>query len=81
MTVLPEGARIAPSAARALQKALDCLSAGLLASAWNWTERARVELDSLTEGAGDGTQNEGQSIGERDGNAPIGPGAAMPDHD
>lgn len=52
--VLPKGASVCPEAARCLERALDCLGRGLVASAWSWTERARVELDRLTDAPGDG---------------------------
>jgi len=48
--VLPEGVQLAPDAARALERALDCLRSGLVVSAWSWTEKARKELDRLTDG-------------------------------
>jgi len=54
--VLPVGVKVAPDAARALQKALDALELGLVVSAWRWTERARAELDRLTDGV------EGQDV-------------------
>ena len=50
--VLPVGVQVAPAAARALEKALGALDAGLLVAAWSWTEKARAELDKLTDGQG-----------------------------
>ena len=47
---LPDATRVAPAAARALEKALDALRSGLVVSAWHWTEKARSELDRLTDG-------------------------------
>ena len=60
--VLPAGVKVAPDAARALEKALDALQLGLVASAWSWTEKARAELDALTDGVG--VQVEGQADGD-----------------
>lgn len=50
--VLPVGVRLCPEAVRFLKRALKSLDAGLVASAWFWTERARRELDALTDGEG-----------------------------
>ena len=60
-SVLPEGVQLAPNAVRALQNALDALHAGLVVAAWSWTERARAELDRLTDGDQD---QEGGSHGD-----------------
>jgi hypothetical protein len=40
-------------AKQCLEKALVCLEGGLLVSSWHWTERARAELDKLTDGVDD----------------------------
>lgn len=52
--VVPRGVSVCPEAERCLERALECLRCGLVASAWSWTERARAELDKLTDGPGDG---------------------------
>ena len=59
--LLPPGAKIAPEAEQALERALSCLRAGLPVSAWRWAERARQELDRLTDGAEVATGEQGDS--------------------
>jgi len=71
--VLPSGASVCPGAARALERALACLDCGLLVSAWNWTEKARRELDTVTQGVGDGKDSESEDTGNGDRHAQAGP--------
>ena len=48
--ILPQGAVLCPEAKRYLEKALACLSLGLLVSAWAWTRKALDALTEATEG-------------------------------
>lgn len=48
--VLPSGAHVCPQAERSLERALACLRRGLVVSAWGHVEKARRELDALTDG-------------------------------
>ena len=48
--ILPRGVVLCPEAKRCLEKALACLSVGLLVSAWAWTRRALEALHEATDG-------------------------------
>jgi hypothetical protein len=48
--VLPPGAHVCPEATNYLRWALHSLNRGLVVSAWRWAEKARAELDKVTDG-------------------------------
>lgn len=52
--VLPTGVSVCPQAEEFLERALECLRRGLVVRAWAETEKARRELDKVTDGPSEG---------------------------